>query len=158
MATKVKKSKQALRNLRHLREIAFIITKDRKLVVVFDAKSPTSAYFPIFNKVVIAENICPEIIKKYPLLRQKLLDGAVIHESGHRLLTHPLEYEYKTWEQRQQFPNLAHACMNLNEDKRINVFMKSRYRFDYGKRLVFRHEVITIYEILLVKRNKKKNL
>lgn len=142
---KVKKQKKTpaqIRNLRHLREIAFIITKDRRIVVNFDAKAPTSAYFPIFNKVIIAENICPEVVKKYPLLRQKLLDGAVIHESGHRLLTHPLENDYKNFEQRVIFPNLAHAVMNLVEDKRINRFMKSRYRFDYGKRLVFRHEVI----------------
>jgi len=110
--------------------------------VVFDAKAPTSSYFPIFKKVVIAENICPEVVKKYPLLRQKLLDGAVIHESGHRLLTDSLENDYKNIEQRVKFPNLAHAVMNIIEDKRINRFMKSRYRFDYGKRLVFRHEVI----------------
>lgn len=141
-AKKQKKTPAQIRNLRHLREIAFIITKDRRIVVNFDAKAPTSAYFPIFNKVIIAENICPEVVKKYPLLRQKLLDGAVIHESGHRLLTHPLENDYKNFEQRVVFPNLAHAVMNLIEDKRINRFMKSRYRFDYGKRLVFRHEVI----------------
>jgi len=142
---KVKKQRKTpaqIRNLRHLREIALIITKDRRLAVVFDNKSPTSAYFPIFNKMVIAENICPDVVKKYPLLRQKLLDGAVIHESGHRLLTHPLEANYKDFEGHVKFPNLAHSCMNLVEDKRINRFMKSRYRFDYGKRLVFRHEVI----------------
>lgn len=142
---KVKKQRKTpaqIRNLRHLREIAYIITKDRRLTVVFDAKAPTSAYFPIFNKMVIAENILPEVVKKYPLLRQKLLDGVVIHESGHRLLTHPLEADYKNLETRVKFPNLAHTCMNIIEDKRINRFMKSRYRFDYGKRLVFRHDVI----------------
>lgn len=141
MANRKRKAKK-WRNLRHLREVAFVITRDRKLVVVFNAKAKTSAFFPQLNKMIIAENICPKVVKKYPILRQKLLDGAVIHESGHRLLTHPLEANFRDFEERSKYPNLAHLVINIVEDKRINHFMKARYRFDYGKRLAFRHRVI----------------
>jgi len=129
------------KTLKQLNDIALTITHDRRLTVRYEPKERTAYYEPLKNRITITSQALPKGVDKYPRIHNKLLDGLVSHECGHKVLTLPNYDRYKRFEEQQKWQQLAHVIVNIVEDKRVNYFIESRYRFDLGKRLRFVRDV-----------------
>jgi len=129
------------KTIKQLSDIALTITHDRKLTIRYKPKEKTAFYEPLKNRITITSQALPKGIDKYPRIHNKLLDGLTAHECGHRIITLPNYDRFKRFEEQQKFQKLAHVIVNIMEDKRVNHFIETRYRFDVGKRLRFYREV-----------------
>jgi len=132
--------------LEELRNLAMIITNDRTIKIRYDPKMPTCAFNYEDNCIILTTNAYPDWCKTQPKLTSKLLTSSNCHEAGHRKMSKPLVKYVEKWIQhlnmeKHGLPKLAGEVVNIVEDKRINYYLKNRYRFDLGKRQLLKEMI-----------------
>jgi len=133
--TKTLKQKK-VSELEHYYNIAYVITRDKNITIEIDNNLPTAHYDTKLNHIVLTNKLFPSDFEKdYPKKHERVNDGVVSHESAHSIITLPYYDKYKFWIEQKTSSQLAKFVTNLIEDKRVNDFVETRYRFDYGKRL-----------------------
>jgi len=139
---KRKKQKASLnfsKNLNEIRNMVLTITKNPNITIKYDKNAETSYYNPENDEVVLSLNSYPEWAIKQPRLAKKILDADAFHESGHILLTKPIWHYLNAYgtkiKAKKGNLTLLKEIINVLEDKRVNYFIETRYRFDFGKRL-----------------------
>jgi len=141
------------KNLRELREIAILLTGDRKIKVKYIAKpetiknAPNTSFFnPEANEITLTLAPYPEFVKNNAVLSQRVLDGTTTHESGHKKITVPIWEYLNDWvtkiKRNRGSVELAKIVANVVEDIRVDYFMGLRFRYDFGKRLKLRQLIL----------------
>jgi hypothetical protein len=132
--------------LEELRNLALIITNDKSIKIKYDPKMPTCAFNYEDNMIILTTSAYPDWCKTQPKLLSKLLTSSCCHEAGHRKMSKALVKYVEKWIQhlnmeKHGLPKLASEIVNIVEDKRINYYLKNRYRFDLGKRQLLKEMI-----------------
>jgi len=115
-----------------LRKIAISVTGDPGLTVRL-GNSEGKSYES--REIAVDEGLIPFDMMTDPHQRERILDGMVIHESGHVVKTWPIIEELETWTRRKPNPVLSSCLVNIVEDIRVNHYLSGRYSLDFASRL-----------------------
>lgn len=115
-----------------LRKIAISVTGDPGLSVRLGSDDGRSREL---KEIAVDEGLIPVEMRTDLRRRVRILDGMVIHESGHVVKTWPILDELEAWVRRKPNPILSSCLVNIVEDIRVNHYISSRYRLDFAKRL-----------------------
>jgi len=133
--------KRQMDELKELHNLMTSLAHDTTISLKIDDTEPTAYYTFKEHTMVITRQCLPMGIEEFPIVFRKLQDGLVCHESGHVVKTKPMWERWVKWIKSKKNQKLAHSIFNIIEDKRVNVFMETRYRFDVGKRLKLLREL-----------------
>lgn len=124
-----------------LHDIAVSIIQTSKINVIIDNALPTA--MTDYKNIYVTINLIPQELRKYRRVVSRLLDGQVAHESGHIVVTAPVKEAEVKWMNRQPNKQLANIVHQSLEDKRVDYYILSRYRFDFAYRLQLLRDVTT---------------
>lgn len=124
-----------------LHDIAVSIIQTSKINVIIDNALPTA--MTDYKNIFVTINLIPPELRKYRRVVSRLLDGQVAHESGHIVVTSPVKQAQVKWIDRQSNKQLANIVHQSLEDKRVDFYILSRYRFDFAYRLQLLRDVTT---------------
>lgn len=124
-----------------LHDIAVSIIQTSKINVIIDNALPTA--MTDYKNIYVTINLIPQELRKYRRVVSRLLDGQVAHEAGHIVITAPVKEAEVKWINRQANKQLANIVHQSLEDKRVDYYILSRYRFDFAFRLQLLRDVTT---------------
>lgn len=124
-----------------LHDIAVSIIQTSKINVIIDNALPTA--MTDYKNIFVTINLIPPELRKYRRVVSRLLDGQVAHEAGHIVVTAPVKEAQSKWINRQANKQLANIVHQSLEDKRVDYYILSRYRFDFAYRLQLLRDVTT---------------
>ncbi|MFQ6075327.1 MAG: VWA domain-containing protein [Candidatus Bathyarchaeia archaeon] len=116
-----------------LRKISVVITGDSGVSLRI-GKDARRARVDL-HEIVISDSLIPVNVRHMPRMVARLREGQVIHESGHFLMTHPINDYLKSWFRKKGNKPLADGLVKIVEDVRVNHYLLNRYRFDLALRL-----------------------
>lgn len=116
-----------------LHNIAVSIMQIPSIDVVMDNSLETA--MTDFKRIYVTIQLVPPELRKYRRVVSRVLDGEVAHEAGHIVITMPVKEREKRWILTRRYPTLANIVHQTIEDKRVNYYILSRYRFDFAFRL-----------------------
>lgn len=116
-----------------LRKISVVITGDAGVSLRI-GKDAGRARVDL-HEIVISDSQIPVNVRHMPKTVAKLREGQVIHESGHFLMTYPIDALLRSWARKRGNKPLAEGLLMIVEDVRVNHYLLNRYRFDLALRL-----------------------
>jgi broad specificity phosphatase PhoE len=124
-----------LGEVQELYNIALSITQKPSINIVIDNKKPTAC--TDYKTIWVTKQLAPKELWRLSHVMSRIFDGQVVHEAGHIIITTPVKEACVKWEKQQENSKLANLVHQSLEDKRVNHFCLSRYRFDFAHRLQF---------------------
>jgi len=121
--------------LKELRNMAISITRENRISVIYKKEAETACIDLHTLQITLSPQIIPKSLHDNEKLFNKCLDGQLLHEAGHFMITKPILSRYERMERNSRLPKLMHTIINIVEDKRVNHFIEKRYRFDIGSKL-----------------------
>jgi len=134
--------------LEEIRNLCIAICKQDDIIVQINNELDTARVELDLKTISLTKRLIPDELQQYPFTVERLLDGQAIHEAGHILLTQPIrDLELGLFKEVKNRA-LLWFILNLGEDRRVNYYVKTRYRTDIGKRLEFMEEVVKNYQYI----------
>lgn len=134
------------KNIKTYYDIAVSIVKNRDISIEF--RNVETAYSdPLKNKIVFGISGCPSNLYNFPEIVNMLVKGYIVHESGHLLLTRPINKRVNNWirEASERYDKkVRRMVFNLLEDIRIETYLKMRYKYDLGKDIEAMNRILAL--------------
>jgi len=125
--------------LDELRSLAVSITNQPDLIVKISDTEPVS--YILDNTITLTTRTIPKNIDDIDI-KMRILDGEIIHESIHYLISHPIRREAERFIDSKRDYTLAWLVVQLVEDTRVYNYGRLRYPYDFNIRLELLRDIL----------------